>query len=209
MGCSPAAVAKLLWSSSPLSCSTADSVAQLEQAADVLHHELGVDPETTLELVASKAPSWMNSIQDTLRRRAAALAEEFGRQEAASNVVRNAAALNCDTSVWQRKLLYMAACGVDDAQAVLLKKPLLLHWDRAAPDFVAHRLLLQRLAGLSVVQLYQHHAFQLMRHPVKQLASRLRYVEHRQSSLDDGQQQAREVAWPGTLARSPTAFNDS
>jgi hypothetical protein len=85
MGCSPAAVAKLLWSSPPLFCSTADSVAQLEQAADVLHHELGLDPETTVELVAYKAPSWMNSSQDTLRRRAAALAQVGAPRVAAAH----------------------------------------------------------------------------------------------------------------------------
>ncbi|KAI3427370.1 hypothetical protein D9Q98_010286 [Chlorella vulgaris] len=114
LGCSPAAVAKLLWLL-PALFANANSVAQLEQAADVLHDELGLAPETVLEQVVVKAPSWMNSSQDTLRRRAAALAEEFGRQEAASIVVRNVKALNCDTSVWQRNFLYMAACGVGNA----------------------------------------------------------------------------------------------
>ncbi|KAI3427364.1 hypothetical protein D9Q98_010280 [Chlorella vulgaris] len=86
LGCSPAAVAKLLWSSPSLLCLNANSVAQLEQAADVLHDELGLAPETVLELVASKAPGWLTYSQDTLRRRAAALAEEFGREDAASIV---------------------------------------------------------------------------------------------------------------------------
>jgi hypothetical protein len=77
--------------------------------------------------------------------------QEFGRQQAAGIVVRNAAALSFDTSVWQRNLLYMAACGVGNARAVLLKTPLLLPLDHAAPDFVARRLLLQRCTGLSAV----------------------------------------------------------
>ncbi|KAI3427374.1 hypothetical protein D9Q98_010290 [Chlorella vulgaris] len=199
-GCSPAAVAKLLWRSSAL-FTRADYVAQLEQAADVLHDELGLAPETVLELVATKAPSWLTSKQDTLRQRAAALAEEFGRQEAASIVVRNSSSLNCDPSVWQRNMLYMAACGVGDAQAVLLKNPILLHLDHAAPDFVARRLLLQQCIELSAAQLYQQHAFHLIRLQVKQLALRLQYVEHRQSLLDDGQQLARRVAWPWPLCQ--------
>jgi hypothetical protein len=74
LGCSHAAVAKLMWRLSAL-FTRADSVAQLEQAADVLHDELGLAPGTVLEQVVVKAPSWMNSSQDTLRRRAAALAE--------------------------------------------------------------------------------------------------------------------------------------
>jgi hypothetical protein len=74
LGCSPAAVAKLLWLL-PALFTNADSVAQLEQAAHVLHDELGLAPETALELVASKAPGWMNNSQDTLRQRAGALAE--------------------------------------------------------------------------------------------------------------------------------------
>jgi hypothetical protein len=93
-------------------------------------------------------------------------------------------------------MLYMAACGVGDAQAVLLKNPILLHLDHAAPDFVARRLLLQQCTELSAAQLYQQHAFHLIRLQVKQLALRLQYVEHRQPSLDDGQQQARRVIWP-------------
>ncbi|KAL4853005.1 Cell division control protein 6 [Chlorella vulgaris] len=201
LGCSPAAVAKLLWRWPSLLCCTADSVAQLEQAADVLHDELGLAPEMVLELVASNAPSWMNSSQDTLRRRAAALAEEFGRDDAASIVVRNALALNCDTSVWQRNLHYITACDVGDARAVLLKTPGLLSFNHAASDFVARRLLLQRCTGLSAAQLYQQHAHHLTRLPVEQLALRLQYVEHRQSLLDDGQQLAGGVAWPWPLCQ--------
>ncbi|KAI3427365.1 hypothetical protein D9Q98_010281 [Chlorella vulgaris] len=199
LGCSPAAIAKLLWSSPSLLCSNANSVAQLEQAADVLHDELGLAPETVLELVASKAPGWLTYSQDTLRRRAAALAEEFGRDEAASIVVRNVMALNCDTRVWQRSQLYMGACGVCNAQAVLLKTPRLLHLDHAAPDFGARRLLLQQFTGLSAAQLYQQHAAYILRLPVEQLAMRLHYVGRRQSLHDDKKQQARGVIWPWPL----------
>ncbi|KAI3427367.1 hypothetical protein D9Q98_010283 [Chlorella vulgaris] len=198
LGCSHAAVAKLMWRSSAL-FTRADSVAQLEQAADVLHDELGLAPGTVLEQVVVKAPSWMNSSQDTLRRRAAALAEEFGRDEATSIVVRNVMALNCDTSVWQRNFLFMAACGVRDARAVLLKTPKLLHYNHSAPDFVSRRLLLQQCTGLSAAQLYQQHASHLKQLQVKQLALRLQYLKHRLSSLDDGQQLARGVIWPWPL----------
>ncbi|KAI3427369.1 hypothetical protein D9Q98_010285 [Chlorella vulgaris] len=198
LSCSLAAVAKLLWKS-PALFASADSVAQLEQAAEVLHDELGLAPETVLKLAASNAPSWMTSSQDTLRRRAAALAEEFGRDEAASIVVRNVMALICEPSVWQRNKLYMAACGVGNARAVLLKSPRLLPLDHASPDFVARRLLLQRFTGLSAAQLYQQHAQHLIQIRLEQLALRLQYVEHRQSSLDDSQQQARGVAWPWPL----------
>ncbi|KAI3432770.1 hypothetical protein D9Q98_004310 [Chlorella vulgaris] len=198
LGCSPAAVAKLLWSL-PTLFAKADSVAQLEQAADVLHDELGLAPETVLELVASKAPRWLTSNQDTLRQRAAALAEEFGRDEAASILVRCALALSCDSSVWQRNQHYMAACGVGDTRAVLLKVPRLLLWDHAAPGFVARRLLLQRFTGLSALQLYQQHGYHLIAMNPKQLALRLQYVEHRLSLLDDQRQEARGVAWPWPL----------
>ncbi|KAI3427238.1 hypothetical protein D9Q98_007173 [Chlorella vulgaris] len=141
----------------------------------------------------------VNYSQDTLRRRAAALAEEFGRDEAASIVMRNLMALDCDTSVWQRNLHYMAACGVGNARAVLLKNPRPIPYDHAAPDFVARRLLLQRYTGLSARQLYQQHACYLTEMNLKQLALQLQYVEHQLSSLGDGQQQARGTAWPGTL----------
>jgi hypothetical protein len=233
LGCSPAAVAKLLWSL-PTLFAKADSVAQLEQAADVLHDELGLAPETVLELVASKAPRWLTSNQDTLRQRAAALAEvgaqhvaaaysrclsvrqplshlqqnvpcvssplqEFGRDEAASILVRCVLALSCDSSVWQRNQHYMAACGVGDTRAVLLKVPRLLLWDHAAPGFVARRLLLQRFTGLSALQLYQQHGYHLIAMNLKQLALRLQYVEHRLSLLDDPRQEARGVAWPWPL----------
>jgi hypothetical protein len=84
LGCSSAAVAKLLWYLPSLLCSNPNSVAQLEQAADVLHDELGLAPEAVLELVATQAPSWTNSSSDTLRRRAAALAEVGAPQLAAA-----------------------------------------------------------------------------------------------------------------------------
>jgi hypothetical protein len=237
LSCSPAAVAKLLWLL-PALFANADSVAQLEQAADVLHDELGLAPETVLEQVVVKAPSWMNSSQDTLRRRAAALAEVGSpRLAAAHEPVLTCeaafvleAALVCKpvcvltpAGVWQARgcqhcgaqcngielrhqrvavnFLYMAACGVGNAWAVLLKTPLLLPLDHAASDFVARRLLLQRCTGLSAAQLYQQHAHHLTRLPVEQLALRLQYVEHRQSLLDDRQQQARGVAWPWNLSR--------
>jgi hypothetical protein len=85
LGCSPAAVAKLLWSSPALLRCTADSVAQLQRAADILHSELGMAPGIGLELVVSKAPSWLNSSRDTLRRRAAALAEVRAKCVAAAH----------------------------------------------------------------------------------------------------------------------------
>jgi hypothetical protein len=235
LGCSREAVAKLLWSS-PSLLGKADSVAHLDHVADVLHDELGLASKKVLELVASRAPGWTTNSQDTLRRRAAVLAEvgasrvaaadesswlvrqpvccrqhecatlfvsspsqEFGRDEAASIVMRNVSALSCDPSVWQSNLHYMAACGVDDARDVLLKTPGLLHHCHAAPDFVARRLLLQRYTGLSARQLYQQHACYLTAMNLKQLALQLQYVEHRLSSVDDGQQQARGAAWPGTL----------
>jgi hypothetical protein len=84
LGCSSKAVAKLLWSLPSLFWK-ADSVAQPEQAADVLHNELGLAPEAVLELVASNAPGWLTNSQDTLRRRAAALAEVGAPREAAAH----------------------------------------------------------------------------------------------------------------------------
>jgi hypothetical protein len=125
--------------------------------------------------------------------------QELGRDDAASIVVRSVATLNCDTSVWQRNLLFMAACGVRDARAVLLKTPKLLHYNHSAPDFVSRRLLLQQCTGLSAAQLYQQHACHLKQLQVKQLALRLQYLKHRLSSLDDGQQLARGVIWPWPL----------
>jgi hypothetical protein len=235
LGCSPAAVANLVWYL-PTLVASAHSVARLERGAFVLQDELGLAPEKVLERVVPRAPSWLTYSQDTQRRRAAALAEvgapcvaaahepswlvrqplccrqhecatlfvsspsqEFGRDEAASIVMRNVSALSCDPSVWQSNLHYMAACGVDDARDVLLKTPGLLHHCHAAPDFVARRLLLQRYTGLSARQLYQQHACYLTAMNLKQLALQLQYVEHRLSSVDDGQQQARGAAWPGTL----------
>jgi hypothetical protein len=103
--------------------------------------------------------------------------------------------------VWQRNLLYIAACGVGNARAVLLKCPRLLQFNHAAPDFVARRLLLQQCTGLSAAQLYQQHAAYLLLIKLEQLALRLQYVEHRLSLLDDSQQQARRVIWPWNLSR--------
>ncbi|KAL4853663.1 hypothetical protein ACK3TF_005383 [Chlorella vulgaris] len=200
LGCTPAAVANMVWQL-PKLIRSADSVAQLEQAADVLHDELGLAPETVLERVVPRAPTWLTYSQDTQRRRAAALAEEFGRDEAASIVMRNLIALDCDTSVWQRNLHYMAACGVGNARAVLLKNPRPIPYDHAAPDFVARRLLLQRYTGLSARQLYQQHLSYLTAMNLKQLALQLQYVDHRLSSVDVGQQQARGAAWPGTVCQ--------
>jgi hypothetical protein len=112
LGCSPAAVAKLLWRSSAL-FTRADYVAQLEQAADVLHDELGLAPETVLELVATKAPSWLTSSQDTLRQRAAALAEVGAPRLAAAHeptlLVRAAAVLQA-ASVYQFLFFFSHPC---------------------------------------------------------------------------------------------------
>jgi hypothetical protein len=116
-------------------------------------------------------------------------------------MVRSVSSLNCDASVWQRNQHFMGACGVGNAQALLLKTPRLLYLDHAAPDFVARRLLLQRYTGLSASQLYQKYAHSLIQIQLEQLALRLQYVQHRQSLLDDGQQQAIRVAWPGRLFR--------
>ena len=69
----PADVAALAWCQPELLATNA--VRRLQRAAAVLEQELGLAPEDVVGLVASRKPGWLTSSEDTLRSRAAALAE--------------------------------------------------------------------------------------------------------------------------------------
>ena len=103
----------------------------------------------------------------------------FGRAAAAAMLLKNHSVLECAPGVWRRNLCYMATCGVADPKAVLRHAPLLLHVDHVAADFLQRRLLLQQVAQLTAVQLYEQHPSWLMHRTVPELAQRLQFVEQR------------------------------
>ncbi len=87
--------------------------------------------------------------------------------------------LGCEPAVWRRNVCNMAACGVADPKAVLLKRPLLLPLDHAAPSFLQRRLLLQQAFRLTAAQLYEQRSHILPMLEPSQLAQRLQFVEQR------------------------------
>ena len=134
------------------------------------------------ELVVRCPPFSLPTVRPALHSSAALLlpsSQGFGRAAAAGMLLKNPSALNCDPAVWRRNLCYMAACGVGDPKAVLRQGPYLLHVDHATADFLQRRLLLQRVAQLTVAQLYEQHPGWLLRRKVPDLAQRLHFVEQR------------------------------
>jgi len=77
-GFAAAEVAALAWWQPVLLCT--DSAARIASRAAVLQQELGLPMAQVVSLVAQRKPSWVNSSVDTLRERAAALAEVSGAE---------------------------------------------------------------------------------------------------------------------------------
>ncbi len=90
--------------------------------------------------------------------------------------------LGCPPAVWRRNLCYVAACGVADPRALLLRTPILLYQDHAAADFLQRRLMLQRAFRLSAAQLYERHYHRLTYLGPPELARRLQFVEQRRQA---------------------------
>ncbi|PRW05890.1 transcription termination factor mitochondrial precursor [Chlorella sorokiniana] len=176
-GFSAAQVAALAWQRPELF--TSDSAAKLASSVSVVQQELGLPAAELVNLAGEKRPGWLISSAATVRERASALAKGFGQAAAAAMLLKNPAALNCDTAVWKRSLCYVAACGVADPKAVLQQCPLLLHYDHAAPIFVQRRLILQQCTQMTAAQLYEQHPRWLHHRKVPDLAQRLQFVEHR------------------------------
>ena len=123
--------------------------------------------------------------------------QTFGREAVVSALLRQPEALSCSPTVWRRNLCYMAACGVADPKAVLLRAASLLYKDHAAAGFLQRRLLLQRAFGLMPAQLYGQHPCQMVRLAPTELAQRLQFVERRG--------QTRRLVAKATRGRKPAA----
>ncbi|PRW05917.1 superkiller viralicidic activity 2-like 2 isoform B [Chlorella sorokiniana] len=176
-GFSAAQVAALAWQRPELF--TSDSAARLASLVSVVQQELGLPAEQVVSLAANKKPSWLSSSVATLQERAAALAQGFGQAAAAGMLLKSPEVPQCDSMVWQRNLCVMAACGVADPKAVLLRCPWLLPLDHVASEMMQRRLLLQHCTQLTAAQLYAQHPDWLRRRKVPDLAQRLQFVEHR------------------------------
>jgi len=101
--------------------------------------------------------------------------QAFGREAAAAAFMGKPDILGCPPAVWRRNLCYMAACGVADPRALLLRTPILLYQDHAAADFLQRRLMLQRAFRLSAAQLYERHYHRLTYLGPPELARRLQF----------------------------------
>ncbi|PRW05900.1 acetolactate synthase isoform A [Chlorella sorokiniana] len=169
-------VAALAWQRSELL--QRDGAAKLASTAAIVQQELGLPRAQVVSMATRTSATWLLSSEETVRARAAAMAQGFGQGPAAAMLLRSSSALGVEPAVWQRNLRYMAACGVADPKMVLRQSPNLLHFDHGAPGFLQRRLLLQRCFQLTAAQLYGAPSY-LTQISADKLAQRLQFVEQR------------------------------
>ncbi|PRW05909.1 RNA polymerase sigma factor [Chlorella sorokiniana] len=176
-GFTTADVAALAWQQPEMLITNA--AVKLACTSAVVQQELGLPAAAVVSLATHTAARWLLASGETVRARAAALAQGFGQAPAAAMVLRSPGALGVDPAIWQHNLCYMAACGVADPKTVLRQRPRVLSFDPAAAGFLQRRLLLQRCFQLTAAQLYEQQPSYLVLATAPDLAQRLQFVEHR------------------------------